>query len=71
MRLQRTDDELEFALFEVDEIGLQRQCAPAIDAAQTHLFLVDADIGEGRWLDVGRVQIALVRAFVEALDGVV
>ena len=55
----------------LDKVFFAREGAPTVDTTQTHLLLVDAEVGDWTWIDVGRMEIALIEAFVEAFDGVV
>ena len=54
-----------------DTVLAERPCTPAVHATQAHLCLVDADVGDVRWVNVWRVEVVLVLALVQALDGVV
>ena len=68
---QRNKREAESVVLIRNEIGLLRYSTPTVFASETHLFVVDDNIGERSWIDVGRMQITLGIAFIERILRVV
>ena len=62
---QRNKREAESVVLIRNEIGFLRYSAPTVFASETHLFVVDEDIGERSWIDVGRMEITLGITFIE------
>ena len=68
--LYRLDYEIEFIVSVMQTVFVDRQAPPAVDAAESHLGLVHADVRSSRLDEVGRMSVVLSLAVIEHFDAV-